>query len=74
MIIVEILYGIFLIFLGSGILKYRKIIKSWTGNFYWAEKYIGSGGTYLVIILIGMLLIFFGVTYPFGGKELFISN
>jgi hypothetical protein len=51
-------------------IRYRRTVKSWTGNFVWAEKYLGSGGTYLVIILFGMFLMFLGVLYPFGGLDL----
>lgn len=43
MIFIKILYAILGIFMGLGILKYRKVVYSWTGKFYWAEKYLGSG-------------------------------
>lgn len=51
-------------------LRYRKQVKSWTGNFVWAEHYIGRGGTYFILILIALGLIFYGVIYPFGGMSL----
>ena len=54
MIVIKILYSIFGIALGVGVLKYRKMIYGWTGKFYWAEKYLGSGGTLFIIILMGL--------------------
>ncbi len=70
--IIKIIYAILLIASWSAILKYRKVVKSWTGNFYWAEKHIGSWGTYFVLILIWLGLIFLWVLYPFGWIDLFI--
>lgn len=66
MIIVKIFYAMLGIAMGLGTLRYRKVVYSWTGKFYWAEKYLGSGGTILVITLVGLGLIFVSVAYPFG--------
>ncbi|OIP53893.1 hypothetical protein AUK10_01860 [Candidatus Gracilibacteria bacterium CG2_30_37_12] len=66
MFLIKIIYALIGIALGLGILKYRKIVYSWTGKFYWAEKYLGSGGTIFIISLIGLGLIFVSVAYPFG--------
>jgi hypothetical protein len=52
MFIIKIFYALLGISMGLGILKYRKVVYSWTGRFYWAEKYLGSGGTILIISLI----------------------
>lgn len=51
----------FLVFtsLGVTILKYRKKVFEWTGQWYWAEKYLGRGGTIVAITLIGMGMVFF---------------
>ncbi|MCH8518216.1 hypothetical protein LAT59_00420 [Candidatus Gracilibacteria bacterium] len=68
--VIQIIYGILLITGGYYLIKYRRTVKSWTGNWYWAEKYIGNGGTYFVLILIGLGMMFFGVLYPFGGLEI----
>ncbi|PIE85234.1 hypothetical protein CSA08_03170 [Candidatus Gracilibacteria bacterium] len=68
--LIDIFYAICLIAMGVVILKYRKVVRTWTGTFYWAERSIGRGGTYLIIMLIGVLLIFLGVIYPFGGVDL----
>ncbi|MDD5769711.1 MAG: hypothetical protein PHE25_01985 [Candidatus Gracilibacteria bacterium] len=67
---ISLFYSALLIGIGYLILRYRRTVKSWTGNFVWAEKYLGHGGTYFILILIGCFLIFWGVLYPFGGLEL----
>lgn len=69
MIFIDIFYGILLIFAGAAMIKYRRNIKSWTGNFLWAEKYLGRGGTYIVMILFALFLIFLGVLFPFWGLD-----
>lgn len=51
MFLIKAFYALFGIAIGLGILKYRKVVYSWTGKFYWAEKYLGSGGTVFVICL-----------------------
>lgn len=52
MFFVKIFYALLGIGMGLGILKYRKVVYGWTGRWYWAEKYLGSGGTIFVISLI----------------------
>jgi hypothetical protein len=64
--LLKLFFGLLLMAAGVGLLKYRKIIHDWTGNFVWAERYLGSGGTVAFLSLIGMLLIGIGVAYPFG--------
>lgn len=72
MIIVKIIYWIILIALGYLIIRYRRDVRSWTGNFVWAERYLGSGWTYLVLVLVWLALIFFGTIYPFWWLEVLI--
>lgn len=64
MFFMKILYWIILFGLWVVILKYRKTVYDWTGRFDWAERYIGSWGTVLVIIMIWLLMIFLSVAYP----------
>jgi hypothetical protein len=40
MILVKIFYGILLFIAGVALIKYRKLVHSWTGNFVWAERYL----------------------------------
>ncbi len=69
-VIVDIIYAILFIWCGIAILKYRRVVKSWTGSFVWAEQYLGRGGTYFILILIWIFLIFLWVLYPFWWLEL----
>ena len=69
MFFVKLFYMIFLIGSGVLILKYRRTVKSWTGNFVWAEQYLGRGGTYGVIIVFAIWLIFVGLLMPFWWLE-----
>ena len=70
-IIIDLIYAILLIVWGMWLIKYRRNVKWWTGNFVWAERYIWNWGTYFVMILIGLFMIFLWVIYPFGGLDLF---
>ena len=66
MFFLKLLYAVFGVAMGLGMLKYRKTVYDWTGKIYWAEKYLGSGGTVVVICLIALGLIAVSVAYPFG--------
>jgi len=61
----KIFYAILLIGSWVLILKYRRVVKSWTGNFYWAERYLWRGWTYFVLTIIAIVLIFIWILYPF---------
>lgn len=69
----NIFFGLCLIAMWAVILKYRKIVRWWTGNFYWAEKHLWRGWTYFIIMLIGLFLIFLWVIYPFWWLDLLIK-
>lgn len=66
MILLKVTYWIILFCLWVIVLKYRKNIYDWTGKFGWAERYIGSWWTVIVIILTWLLFIFLSVAYPMG--------
>lgn len=68
--IIDLFYAIFLFWVWFSLIKYRKVVKSWTGNFVWAERYLGTWGTYLVLLLLGCFLMIWGVLYPFWWLEL----
>ena len=69
-ILIDIIYAILFIAWWIWLIKYRRNVKWWTGNFVWAERYIWNWGTYFVLILAGLFMIFLWVLYPFGGLEL----
>ncbi|EKE28915.1 MAG: hypothetical protein ACD_2C00265G0005 [uncultured bacterium (gcode 4)] len=64
MIFLKIFYWMLLFSSWVVLIKYRKIIYEWTGKFGWAERYIGSWWTVLVIILTWMFLMFLSIAYP----------
>lgn len=45
---------------------YRYKLKQLTGDIAWAETYLGSGGTYTLILLLGLLVTILSVMYAFG--------
>lgn len=62
-------YGLVFFAIGVALIKYRKNVYEWTGRFAWAERYLGNGGTVLVIVLAGCLLIFLSIAYPTGAID-----
>ncbi len=48
------------------VLKYRFKIYYFTGDIAWAEKYLGSGGTVKLIILIAVLIFLGTLMYALG--------
>ena len=50
---------------GVAILRYRYHIYNFTGDFDWAQRYLGGNGTVVAIVLFGMLLIGAGAAFPF---------
>lgn len=69
-IIIKLFYSILFISWGFYLVRYRRLVKWWTWNFYWAEKYLWSGWTYLVLVLTWLAMIFYGFVYPFWWFEL----
>jgi len=50
-------------------LKYSAKIRDFTGTVGFAEQYLGSGGTYTLHKLIGVLMIVLSIMYAFGGIQ-----
>jgi len=71
--IINIIYWILLIGSWIWIIKYRRIVKSWTWNFVWAERYLWSWWTYLILILVWLWLIFFWALVPFWWLDLIVK-
>lgn len=70
MFIVDLFYAVLLFAIGFFMIRYRKTVKSWSGNFVWAEQYIGRWWTYFILILLWMFLMFLWVLWPFWWLEL----
>ena len=69
-VIVKIFFAVLLFLTWFSIIKYRRNVKSWTWNFTWAEHYLWSGWTYLVLLLLWCFLMVWWVLYPFWWLEL----
>lgn len=68
-VLVDLFFAILLFWLWVVFIKYRRNIKSWTGSFVWAERYLWNWWTYLVLILLWLFFMVWGVLYPFWGLE-----
>lgn len=65
----RILVGLIGIPLGFLILLYRDKVKDFVGNIDWAEKYLGNGGTWTALILIGVLTIVLSFMFMIGSLQ-----
>ncbi|MEI6040447.1 MAG: hypothetical protein WCP93_03820 [Candidatus Berkelbacteria bacterium] len=65
MVFVKILVLIASIFACMTVIKYRLQMVQFFGKAYWAEKYLGSGGSYTMWILIGVLMVFMAASWLF---------
>lgn len=68
------LVGIIIVVAGIAMLRYRYPLYHFTGEWGWAQKYLGSNGTVVAIALIGAFLIFVGVAFPLGAFKNTRSN
>ena len=67
--IFRILVGIIGVPLGFLILRYRDKVKDFVGDIGWAERYLGSGGTWTALILIGVLRIVLSFMFMVGSFQ-----
>ena len=65
----RILVGLIGIPLGFLILLYRDKVKDWVGNISWAERYLGTGGTWTALVLIGVLTIVMSFMFMIGSLQ-----
>ena len=52
--------------LGIVLIVYRERVKRFTGDFAFAEKWFGSGGTYTALMLFGILISLGSLMYSLG--------
>lgn len=69
-LLVDLFYAITFFWMWFGIVKYRRIVKTWTWNFVWAEQKIWRWSTYVILMLFWIAMMFFWVIYPFWGLEM----
>ncbi|MCA9388868.1 hypothetical protein KC644_03875 [Candidatus Berkelbacteria bacterium] len=62
----------FVLSLGAGfaLIRYAEVLVRTFGHADWAEKYLGSGGSYTVWKIAGILVIIFGFLYGIGRFDL----
>jgi len=52
--------------MGFAFIKYREALYRFTGPNAWAERWLGSGGTFNLYILIGSGMVIGAILYLFG--------
>lgn len=65
----DFLVGLILIATGVAVIKFRYPLYHFTGDWDWAMRFLGSGGTVAAIAIIGAGLIFVGVAFPLGAFD-----
>jgi hypothetical protein len=68
--IIRILFFLGSMAVGFGLLVYTLKWVGWVGKSGWAEDKLGSGGTYTMWKLIGILIMIFGFLVLFGTVKL----
>lgn len=70
--------NIFWMLVGIGLsyilIRYRKQIIDFTGTWGWAERYLGSGGSYTAVVFMAIGLFFLSITLATGGFDDFGSG
>ena len=69
----RIIFGFLGIIIGIIILRKTYQLAEMFGQIEFAEKYLGSGGTYTFYKIVGLVLIVSGATYMFGILDIFFS-
>lgn len=68
------IYFLCMMAIGLGLIVYREKVQRITGNFAFAEKYLGQGGTFHFILLLGIGFIIFSVVYVTGTLDAAIQS
>lgn len=59
---------------GIAVITYRERMQRLSGNFAFAEKWLGAGGTFTFYIFLGLGMIVFSVLYVTGTLDGFIEG
>lgn len=62
----RIIYFLLMFAAGLSIMIYRERLQRLSGNFAFAEKWLGNGGTFNFYVLLGLGIIIFSVAYITG--------
>lgn len=66
MVLIKIIVLLIAIFVAILIIKFREKLVRLIGKNEWAERYLGSGGTYTFWILFALLIIFIALVWLVG--------
>jgi hypothetical protein len=69
-----VLQGIIGMAIGFLILVFRPQIKDFTGDIGFAERYLGSGGTWTFLAGLGALIFIFSLMWATGTLQSFLTN
>ena len=65
--------GLLAIIASFFLIKYREKVVAQTGKFAWAEKYLGEGGTYRLMVILAVIFFFWGVASMTGTTDILLS-
>lgn len=68
------LLGLIGVVIGLFLIKYRSKVHDFTGLIGFAERYLGSGGTYTFYLLLGVILVFLSVLFATGQLQSILTN
>ncbi len=70
----QVLQGLIGMTLGFLIIIYRPQIKDFTGSIDFAEKYLGAGGTWTFLLLLGIFLFILSLMWATGTLQGIFAN
>ena len=65
--------GIVIVILGTAMIKYSYQVVNFTGRQDWIESKLGSGSTYFVYKMFGLIAVFIGFIYAVGLYDPFMT-
>ena len=65
--------GLLGMILGGLIMVYRPQLKNWIGAIPFAERYLGMGGTYLFLLLLGLGVFVLSLMWALGTLQSFLT-
>lgn len=71
----HLVIGFIISVLGFLLIVYRERVKGITGDIGFAEQYLGVGGTYTFLLLVGIVTFMFGLMWASGSfQDWFVEN
>jgi len=70
----RIVLGMIGVILSILLVVYRVPVRNFIGQIQWAEDRFGSGGTFTLLLLVGIFGFFFSLTYMTNGFDAIFGN